>query len=310
MAAVLAACGGQTEGAPATGGCELFPIKMGVTPTSTTAAVYAGLREGVFEEHCIDLELQSVQGGAAGMAAVVAGDMQISVGNPLSMMTMADQGLPVVTLSNFAANAETGPTSVGVFVNAGSDIADACDLEGRKFGVNTLKGPNELLMRKWVEDAGCDPDSVQVVEMGFPDMPAALQSGQLDAAMLAEPFLTQAEETGLVFLADIFQLGAPGMPNQILMTTRQFAEAEPDVIENFLAAMDDANSYVSGNEDLVREILVDEVGVDPAIAEKIRLDVYTADLKCETMQTLADLMDSEGWLEAPADVQKIFPNCV
>ena len=51
-------------------------------------------------------------------------------------------------------------------------------------------------MRASVRKAGGDPAKVKFVELPFPDMPAALQAGQVDAIFVVEPFLTAALGAG------------------------------------------------------------------------------------------------------------------
>lgn len=303
----LSACAG---GGDATGGAaegqELVTVKVAAPPTTVAGPFYVALNEGFMEEHGINLDIQLLQGGAAALPAVLAGDLQFAASNPISLMIAADKGLPVQGVSNLAANGATGETGVAVYVAEDSPIESAADLEGKTFAVNTLNGPIDLTVRALVRDAGRDPDSVQFVELGFPDMVAAVNEGRVDAAMIPEPFKTQADAAGLRFVFDNFQDAAPGMPSTVLFTSKEWAEKNPETLNAFVAAMSETFDYISGHEEQFREILVDELKFDPQLAQTITLDTYKAEFDAEPLETLAGLVELEEWVGKPVDLNSLF----
>jgi NitT/TauT family transport system substrate-binding protein len=62
-----------------------------------------------------------------------------------------------------------------------ASIRTAADLAGKRVAVNTLKNIGDTTIRASVRKAGGDPSSIKFVELAFPDMPAALQAGRVDA---------------------------------------------------------------------------------------------------------------------------------
>jgi NitT/TauT family transport system substrate-binding protein len=62
--------------------------------------------------------------------------------------------------------------------------------------VNNVRDIGEVTIRKVVQDAGGDPDSVEFVGLAFPDMAAAVANGDVDAAWVVEPFVTVATGQG------------------------------------------------------------------------------------------------------------------
>ena len=72
---------------------ELTEIMMGVLPIGPSAALQLGVDEGIFEDHGFDVTLEAGQGGAALLPAVVSGQMEFAISNPLSIMLARGEGL-------------------------------------------------------------------------------------------------------------------------------------------------------------------------------------------------------------------------
>ncbi len=119
----LAACSpsstGATEGSDGT-----TEITMGVLPIAPTAALQLGIDEGIFAEHGFDVTLQSGQGGAALLPAVVSGELQFAISNPLSVMLAQEQGIDVRTVSGYSHARPTGKDVNSVWAKPGSGIEE------------------------------------------------------------------------------------------------------------------------------------------------------------------------------------------
>ena len=205
---VLAACGGTSdagsEGSGAEDG-ELTPVTVGVIPIVDVAPIYLGVEKGFFEDEGLDVTPELAQGGAAIVPAVVSGDYQFGFSNLTSLLVASSKGLPLkaVAAGNFTTG-EPGEDFGAVVVPEDSKIKDAADLEGKTVAVNTLNNIGDTTIRKVVEEAGGDDGDVEFVELGFPDMPAAVDGGQVDAAWIVEPHLTVALEQGAKVVASNF----------------------------------------------------------------------------------------------------------
>jgi len=70
------------------------------------------------------------------------------------------------------------------------------DLRGKKIAVPSRFANQRLLVVKALKEHGVPLDSVQIVELAPPDMPAALYSRSVDAITSGEPFMGQAEMEG------------------------------------------------------------------------------------------------------------------
>lgn len=134
---LLAACGGgggskASDKGPAS-------VKVSVIPIVDMAPIYLGNQQGFFAEQGLKLRIQTAQGGAAIVPAVVSGQVDFGFSNYTSLIIARSKGLPLKVVA--PGNASTGVQGKdfgGVVVKAGSPIKTAKDLVGKRVAVNTL----------------------------------------------------------------------------------------------------------------------------------------------------------------------------
>lgn len=312
----LSACsgGGTTDdgAAPATGGAtggggELTPITMGVLPIVPSAALQLGIDEGIFEDHGFDVTLETGQGGAALLPAVVSGQMQFAISNPLSIMLAQGEGLDVRLITGYSHSLKEGDDITSVWASADSGIASPKDLEGKTVAVNTLRTMGEVSIKKIVSDDGGDPNGVEFVELGFPDMPAALSAGNIDAAWVPEPFQTILKDGGNELISYNYQETMPGVPTMSVITAGTLAEQDPEMVDEFVAAVDEVTAFAQENPDKVRETLTTFLEMDDALAQKVLIEDFGAQMDEEAMQEMADLSLEYGLVTEPVDMEKLMP---
>lgn len=311
----LAACGGGDGGtgggeettAGGGGSEELQPLTIGVIPIAPSAPVQLALDEGIFEEYGLDVTLETAQGGAAMLPAVSGGSMDIGVGNPLSVILAQDQGLEMRILSGYSSSMPEGEDITGVAANSDAGIGSWADLAGKRVAVNTINGQGDLTIKEAVSQAGGDPEAVEFVEMPFQDMPAQLERGEIDAAWVPEPFLTQlinGEQTELVGYN--YQDTVPGLDTMVTFSSAAFVEENPEVLENYEAAIAEALQFAQENPDSVRETLVSFLNMPEEVATELRLEEFDAEVDREELETLAELMQKYEVIENEANLDDII----
>ncbi|MEZ7126346.1 ABC transporter substrate-binding protein [Nonomuraea sp. AD125B] len=87
------------------------------------------------------------------------------------------------------------PGSFAIVVDAKSKIRTAEDLKGKKVAVPNLMVLQTLMLEAVLKQAGLERKNVRRIEITYPMMLDALKSGRVDAAVLAEPFVTLARES-------------------------------------------------------------------------------------------------------------------
>jgi NitT/TauT family transport system substrate-binding protein len=313
---LLASCGGSdgestaSSGgtAPSGGAQETVDVTVGVIPIVDVAPIYLGVEQGFFEDRGLNLTLESGQGGAAIVPGVVSGQFQFGFSNVTSLLLARSNGLPLKIVTNGAASTGLdGEDFGGVLAQADSGISDAADLAGKRVAVNTLNNIGTTTIRESVRQAGGDPDEVTFVELPFPDMPAALEQGNVDAIWVVEPFFTIAQDGGAELVASNYVDPAENLTVATYFTSEQYTQQNSDVVDRFTEAMNESLEYADANPDAVRETLQTYTQIDPAVAAKLTLPKWPAEINRESVQTLADLAVSDELLDAAPDLDELLP---
>lgn len=311
---VLAACGGggsepAATGTPAEdGGGELRPVTVGMLPILPTAALYAGIEQGFFEDRGIELTVETGQGGAALLPAVVAGQIQFATSNPVSLLQARGRGIDVRVIAHWTSALADGDTDINAVVSsADSGIDSPADLEGRTVAVNTLNGMGGLTIREAVRQDGGDPDAVQFTELGFPDMPAALDAGNVDAVWVPEPFLTSLRDAGNTVVTYASKESVPGHPTQLFFTSGELVESDPQLVEDMTAAVEETLEFADANPDEVKAQVSTFLDVPEEVLAEITLEEFGTDLRRDQVEQLGELMVEDGLLEGEADVDGLLP---
>ncbi|TFV89079.1 ABC transporter substrate-binding protein [Blastococcus sp. CT_GayMR16] len=313
LATTLAACGGDSSDDSSSGGSggggseEVRSIRVGVIPIVDVAPIYLGVEQGFFEDRNIDVELVPGSGGAAAVPGVVSGDYDFSFGNVTSVLLAGSQGLPLRIVANGVSSTGDPATDFsGVVVPGDSPIQSAADLVGQTVAVNNLKNIGEVTIRKAIEDAGGDPSDVEFVELPFPEMPAAVAGGNVDAAWVVEPFLTVSKGQGARSVLAPFAEPIENLTVACYFTTEQMLQEDPDLVDDFQAAMQESLAYAQANPDEVRRIILTYTQVPPAAAEAIALPSFPEEINVESVETVAELMQDFGITEEQADVDALM----
>lgn len=307
--ALLAGCGGSTPDAAqeTPGGPVEATVNVAVLPTANMAALYLGQQEGFFADEGLTLNITTVGGGAEMVAGLQSGSFDFIAVGYVPLFAAAAQGLPVAL---FAANDTGGSTEEDdwqvIVAGASSPIQSAADLEGKTIGVNALKGVAEATTRASLQDQGVDDSTVNFVEVPFPQVPAALESGTIDAGFATEPFLTQVLDAGGRVVDNPSLTLGEHFPNGAWATSQSIANDKPDVLAAYHRAIAKSLQFAQENPDAVREILPTYTTLTPDVAAKIRLPYFTSELDRDALQTLADLSLEFEAIASPVDLDSLI----
>lgn len=301
----LTGCSGG-GGAPEPGEDGLTPVSVAVIPIVDTAAVFLGDDLGYFEEEGLDLEISTAGGGAAIVPGVEAGDFTFGFSNYISVYFANQRGFEHRVIANgVTAGEDLERDFGGVVVLADSDIRTPADLEGRTVSVNTLSNIGDTTVRQIVSEDGGDAATVTFQEVGFPDAPAALENGQIDAAWIVEPFLTQAIDAGARVVAYNFNGFDPELDVAGYFTSQRTIDESPEVVEAFQRALNRSLDYANENPDEVRRILGTYTELSEELIAEIALPRFRPQVDMTAAQKLADAAVEFSGLEEP-NLDEIF----
>jgi NitT/TauT family transport system substrate-binding protein len=279
VVAVSAGCGGGSGGGGGGGGGGPATVTVGTLPTANAAPMYLGMQKGFFSEQKITVQPRVAQGGNEIITGLVSGDNNFGFVGYIALGVAVSQNVPVCAVS---ASDSTGTSPEDdwqvIVASAGSSISGPKDLVGKTIGVNALKGVAEVMTKAALDASGVDPNSVKLIEVPFPQVPAALAGNRIDAGYAAEPFVTQVlGQGGKVVLAPGATI-APHFPNGAYVTSKQFSGKSGDVVKRFQSAMNKSVDYAQQHPDEVRAIIPTYTQIPADVASHIRLPYFSSNL--------------------------------
>lgn len=293
--------------APAEGSAtsELQEVRVAALPISDSIAVWVGIDEGIFEKHGLDVEIQPAQGGAQAIPALLSGDIQFAIGQPFGPFRASLQDLGITVISNFSSSQAEGKDVNAVVSLADSGITRPADLAGKKVSVNSLGAAGDLTIMAAVEQDGGDPSTIEFVEVAFPDAAAQLEAGNIDAAWVPDPFMSQIAADGNLVVHP-YQAVIPGLSVLTNFTTNELIESDPELVKAYAAAMQESLEFTNDNEDVARAALEKHLDLPAEVAATMTLPTFTAELNMADIEQLADLAVEKGILPSKPDLEATF----
>lgn len=264
------------------------PLRINVvyTPVMIFAPLFVAIERGYFRDEGIEATLISTPGGTSTFAVLASGHAEAAVGGlGAALFNAADRNLDFKVVG--PAHSERPPVSTPLVVDRGAfergQYQAVRDLRGKRVSVNVLGSATEFWLNAALLKGGLTMDQVQVVEVNFPDVPAALANGAIAGAMMTEPLTTLAEDRG-----QITRLSQDFI-NNVQVTAVYFGgpfmRAHPGQAAGFMAAWLRACRYLYGrgySRDDVAIIVQKYTGVPADVVKRARPPYHEPNGKMNT----------------------------
>lgn len=158
----------------------------------------------------------------------------------------------------------------GNVIVGSSSITKAGDLNGKTVAIPSPQSSHNILLHQYLETAALNDSNVTFLELAPTEMPFALQSGEIDAYCVAEPFGAQAVEKGIGHVLETSENLWKDSVCCGLVWNTDWSKAHPDTAQEFLdeylkagnALEEDpaqelslAKEYLNGTEDVLKQSL-------------------------------------------------------
>jgi len=307
LTVTLTACGGGSGSGQAPSSGAPVKVTVGVIPILDVAPLYLGVQKGIFTKHGLAVTPQPAQGGAAIVPAVLSGQNQIGFSNVVSLLTAREKGLPLLAVAGGSSSTGNATKDFNaVLVGKDSALQSAKDLVGKKVAINSLNNIGDTTVKVAVEKAGGDPAGVTFVEMPFQDMPAQLSSGKIDAAWVSEPFVTAILAQNGRVLFDSLTATYPALQIATYFTSQQVKQQNPQLVEAFTAAINEAMEYATAHPDEARSVVTTYTKITPDVAAKLILPAWPTTLDQQSASAVGDAAQKYGTLKKAPDLKGLF----
>jgi NitT/TauT family transport system substrate-binding protein len=200
---------------------------------------------GIFKKYGLIVEPILFRGGAESTHALTGGDIQFDVVSPQPHIAADLSGADIVIIGTYF-NKHT----YSVVARAGTRSPQ--ELRGKRIGVLSVVGLNQIVVAAALRHWGMDERSVTLVRAGGSrDRFTALQNGLIDATVLTGAFVDRAKAAGLAVLLDLGDL-EDAFPTVSLMTTKKFQSSKRGLVKSFLQGIAEA-VYIFKNDSTAGE---------------------------------------------------------
>lgn len=272
---------------PARARAATATIRFGTGLTDSGILVLVAQQFGYLERVGITVDIQIISNGAATVAAMLGGSIDIGGSNSLSFLQARDKGLPLKIVSAQAVY-QAGAASTALVVSASSTVRSAQELSGKIVAVNALGGSPHIAVQMWIDKNGGDSKAVRYTEVAFTEMPAALAANRVDAAMIAEPSLTAALQQHGRLLGDAY--GALGRLwlSDAIVAPESWIDSHADEAKSFAQALHAAALWANHNHDKTAPITAKLLNIDPTVVRTMRRAVYPERVTPALLQPVID----------------------
>jgi NitT/TauT family transport system substrate-binding protein len=292
------------------GAPETTTLNVGVVPAMDSAGFFVAYNEGLFTKEGLHIVYTPATSAEAAITQQLAGQLQISAGNYVSYIEAAAKGDPLEVVSEGSVMQQGAQT---IFTLPSSHITSLSQLKGKLIGVSAPNDIDYLLDVSVLKENGINPAEVRFGgAIPFPAMAGELQSGDIAAATLPEPFASIAEQTdGAVPLADLNQGATTDFPIEGYVVTKTWAAQNPNTLNRFLAALSAGQEIADTDRAEVEKAFEDLNGapngqVEPDIAAVMALDTYPIGIDSTRLQRVANVMFQFGLLSSQFNVSNML----
>ena len=238
-------------------------IRLAGTASQDIIGALYGISGGVFHKYGVDVEYTYMNGGAAILAAVVGGSLDIGKVAIFDIIRAHAKGVPIVVEAPSEIYRADEPDAALV-VAKDSPIRKAADLNGQTLSSPALGDFFAVASMAWIDANGGDSRTVKFVELPGRAVIAAIGAGRVVAGNLAEPILNDAIGGGTCRILG-YQMSVFGKQYvaTAYITTKVFAVQNADTLTRFRRGLSEAATYANAHRSEMIPIIAQTSNIDP-----------------------------------------------
>ena len=278
-------------------------------PIDQGAQLYYAQDLGMFKRAGLDVTVQTANYGTQVAAAVAGGAIEIGQSNIMSLCVAYERGLPFSLIAAAGLYSSAKPTSM-MIVAKDAPYKNAKDLSGKTIAVNGLKSITQVSVLAWADATGGDSTQLKFAEMPFSEMEAALTSGRVDAALLADPDATNALALGH---SRPFAKAFDAIGKQFLIggwfAKNDWIAANVDTVKKFAAVMRESAQWANKPVNYKQSAAILEKYTKVAVGSANRI-AFAEHLEPALIQPNIDAAAKYHVLKAPFAASQLISNVV
>lgn len=242
----LSACSSGAEEA----GSNSVRLSIGSPADPVYASVLMADHKGLFEDAGIQVEIVETEGGPAPTQTLIAGQSDIAMNSEVQVLSLSAENKDLRALGGVQSSSRYLKAVVRDDINP-QDIKT----------VGHAQGLSLLSIVRYLESVDVDPESVEFVDAGPPDLPALIGRGDIDATVMWEPWAANAAKAGGTVEATSGDFGVSF--SQWLAVRDDWLADHAEVVAKVFEALEKANAMVSEDPAEAAEVAASYGPLDP-----------------------------------------------
>jgi NitT/TauT family transport system substrate-binding protein len=258
----------SSTGSGASSSAAITNVTLGYVPYSDDASLFYAQDSGIFRQHGLNVNFVAQASPVAVEASMASGTEQFGFITTPVLINLASKGVNVRCVSSVDGSEPSVPADDSTVLVAakGSGITSVQDLAGKNVAEVQLTSLNSLAVEILAKQAGINPAAIHQIAIPFAQMPAALAQGRVQAAVIVAPFAGTATSEGATVIThpnvDLFPNGTV----TCLDAMGSYISANPKIVSEFRAAMDQSIAYSQTHQAQVKQTLVKGLSLTPSVA--------------------------------------------
>jgi ABC-type nitrate/sulfonate/bicarbonate transport system substrate-binding protein len=254
-----------------------YSLRVGIFYAADCLPYYVMRDRGLDKEFALDLQNTVYPGGAAMLKALFEGSLDLATGVGTSaVMASAENGTVPQKAVCFSAYGFFDKRHPSIALLEGTSFNTIKDLKGQLIGVNAKVSAGASAIVERLQHFGII--DYKLVEIDYVNMGLAVAGGNIAAAVMTEPFLTQSLLRKDGMFVDISESPFAEVYSTQLVRTDIFKN-NPGAVKAFLGAHIAACKWIEKNPKQARSIVAKQLGITDEIAQKMNLLNWPADAR-------------------------------
>lgn len=269
-----AAPSGTTGGKP-----HKLTIMLDWYPNAVHTFLYAAQQKGYFAEEGLEVDIQMPADSNDALKLVAAGKVDLALSYQPQVLMARGEQIPVKSIAALVRH----PLN-HLLVPSDAGISSPKDLEGQRVGYSSIP-LYEVMLRTMVKHDGGNPQSVEMIDVGF-DLVPAIATGRTDGIIggfINHEALILSKEGHKVSSFDPADYGVPDYYELVLVASEQGLQNSAEDFGKFLSAARKGQQFVEEQPRQALELLLEHEDSTAPLDPEI---------EAASLQILLPLMDA------------------
>jgi len=311
VVAALAGCGSSNGSSSSSGAGHgsAASVTFGYVPYGDDGPLFLGIEKGFFSSRGLNVKPVPAAAPTPIVAILVSGQEQFGFVTTNVLVNAVSHGVPIKCVSTVDGNQSPSPhhDSAVLLAAPGSGVTSVSQLQKKTVAVVQLNSLNSVDVQQEVSQAGGDASTVHLISLPFPQMPQALKSGRVAAAMVVSPFSATAIKEGARPLAFPNSSLFPNGTITCIAASTSYIKSHGAQVRAWQAAVNQSAQYAKSHLSAARATLTKYLSLSPiAAAHAVLSTNWQTAIDEASVLKQETLLKKFGALASIVPVSKLF----